>query len=646
MNAQDDSSKGATSDPTTPTTEGDDTKSTEPLSSTPSKMQRICRKLIFLPYFVGIVWTCLHPVVSVLTGEPKCRGWYLDEHSIEIKFAEISTWQAPSHLKVSLPSMPQGHSTLCALLNDNKSNVSCHVHGDYFSMATITPLSNALDPVEEALVLVVPAPPQADWTTSLFHYTLMNSLDLLADPVKTPWLAKTMILVAPNEGNSLDDAVSSFLDAYLGTPLLQQGAEQSSLVPPLPPKLSGALLRTLIAVDVDDQSDKSPAGGQVPKDRRGRTEFAVLPQGRRGVLPNMDMVFLIGKLFTRTMFLSTSNFPGTTFLTHGYANESKAVSRLLDEQQIVGPLDAKTKKWAQELADMGLFAYTMAMGPYPAHATALDRGIDSITIKAKFEGTYFRDPSSEIIEYLEYLVRALSNLHERLHHSFTLYLLPTHRAFVSHMEYFLPNILILLPLAVRGFGLVLWEVERLDLRVVGLSILTTITAMGLSSIAFEDTKEDISMANTWLVCLYVAIVVVWKTFVLSGQPSKKRDGDSSSSSLKQEAAHSSTTRALQSLQFISCVTAAYILVPIAFAHTSLSYVPSLLWTPLLAFPNYSKASTRTVVNKLLGLVLLVVTAPPILLLPRVFGSYTAFLQFAYIPLHIQLLLLVATSWLS
>ena len=47
-----------------------------------------------------------------------------------------------------------------------------------------------------------------------------------------------------------------------------------------------------------------------------------------------------------------------------------------------------------------------------------------------------------------------------------------------------------------------------------------------------------------------------------------------------------TTRTILTLQFATCALAVYIVVPIAFAHASLSFLPSVLWTPLLAFPNY------------------------------------------------------------
>jgi glycosylphosphatidylinositol transamidase len=341
----------------------------------------------------------------------------------------------------------------------------------------------------------------------------------------------------------------------------------------------------------------------------------------------MDLVFLIGKLFEQCTFLHKSKYPNSTFLAHSYTQQSKDVKEYLENISKKNSLvDSNVRLWAEEMANLGLFAYSLAMGPWPPHAPALDRGIDSITIQARFEGSFLRDPSNEMVQHLEYLVRALSNLHERLHHSFTLYLLPTPRTFVSHVEYLLPNILLLLPLAVRAFGLILWG-NGLHLQTVGCAILVSVISMGimlLSSLAGSDNTT----VNTWLFVLYALSIFIWKKQSLQGRTKEEYQ------------------RVLESLQFVACATAVYMHVPIAFAHVSLAYLPSMLWTPLLAFPNYGSDVRGSKWLTWLGVVLLFVTAPPILLVPRIFDSYTTYVQFAYVPLHVQLLLLVMTRLLQ
>lgn len=595
----------------------------------PSKVVRVCRKLLYVSYFLGIAWTVSHPIISVLTGEMKCRGWYLDEHSIEIKFVN-SAFQVPAHLKTALPSKPQSQSSLCPTQQwEEVINLQCYEHGGLFSMAIITPLSGALDPVEEAIVFLVPAPSQGDWTTSTFHHSIMTSLEHLANPTKTPWLAKTLILVAPiSQHHSLEDTTKVFLDAYMGSPEKNGSQQQQTSIPSLPPRLSGAILRNLVVLQVDDQSIKSNSANRrgLPN---GKTEFGILPHGRRGVLPNADLVFLVGKLFHGAIFASTRRYPESTFLAHDYVNETRSISRFLTEHKdVLESLGPKTRTWLQHLADMLLFAYTMAQGPYPPHAPALDRGIDAITIKAKFEGNYLRDPAVEMVQYFEYMVRSLANLEERLHHSFTLYLLPSPAMFVSHMEYFLPNILILLPLAIRSFSLVLVDMsDHLHLKAIGSNLLLVSAATGVSALMLHLIGgDDPTLNNSWFLGFYTFLLVMWKVMVVSGL----------------QRTPASKERLLDTLQFVGCVVAAYILAPIAFAHTSLSYLPSMLFVPLFAFARYSQMSTMT---KLLALVVVLVIAPPVLLVPRIFNTFTTFVQFGYAPLHLELLLLTCTSFL-
>lgn len=505
------------------------------------KLERIARKLLVLPYIFGTAWTCLHPVVSVLTGETKCRGWFLDEHSIEMRFVDSKaggqqhSLQIPEYLKPK--RIVEGTSLCDNLRTSNHKNLVCHHHGEFFEVAVVSPLSNAVDASEEGLVVVLPPlhmstsdNKNSGQEYSKLHKGMLQALEYLADPIATPWLAKTLFVVTPkvqDSNTTLETTVESFLNAYLGHPSLKP----EQVVHPLPPKLSTAILRNLIVLDVKDSSTHMQTsrkiGGETMQ-QSGKSHLAILPQGRNGILPNADLVFLVGMLLDRTHFNNPRLYPqtGSTFLTHGYTKESIQAASFIDEimkkeaVQSVFPKDVTTlnriKQWANEFVNTLLFARTMAFGPTPPHAAALDRGIDSLTIKVEFVGKFRRDPAEELMQYiLEYLVRSLGNLHERLHHSFTLYLLPTPRKFVSHMEYFLPNVLILFPLAVRAFVLLLPNIL--------------------------EKSEEVSRRQ----------------------------------------------RVARLVQFGLCVLSALVLVPLAFAHTSLSYLPSLLVTPLVAFSDYA-----------------------------------------------------------
>eukprot|EP00934_Nitzschia_sp_Nitz4_P004447 Nitzschia sp. Nitz4//scaffold205_size38804//10399//12324//NITZ4_007641-RA/size38804-processed-gene-0.17-mRNA-1//-1//CDS//3329541504//4437//frame0 len=604
-----------------------------------TKQRRIRNVLLFLPYFLGVVWTTLHPIVSVITGELKCRGWFLDEHSIEIRFADRSSLEAAPTTADTLPlADPQQSLNLCQSLwkshpqETDWINLDCHTHGDYFQMVSIVPLSNAVDPVEEAVVFVISQPYEGeDWLSSSFHRAWIRSLHRLANPVETPWLAKTFILVTPigeyDRGGSsslLDTTVSYFLQAYLGT----QPHDEEVAIPLLPPRLSPALLRALVVVDVEDRVDKPTR--RVPG---GKTTLAILPQGRNGVLPNLDLVFLVGQLFTRASFLQPRRYPGSRMIAHPHSQASDHVRSLLSNTTA---LDAPTRTWAQNLADLGLFAYTMAQGPFPPHATALQQGIDAVTIHVQWEGSFAKDPAHELVQCLVWLLRALANLYERLHHSYTLYLLPNPTMFVSHMEYFLPNILVLLPLAIRSFGFVLLDMEGLHLSVMGGALLTALATMGVSTTTAA-IFSDSTMIHTILIGWYMLVGSGWRQFLRAhAEPKDNRRA------------------VLQSLQFIVCVLTAHILAPVAFAHTSLSYLPSLLWTPLLAWPDYSQllggtkeaaASTNKSGGSLLSTVgslfLWIMSTIPILMVLK-WDSFTLFMQLAYIPVNVLFFLLVWT----
>jgi hypothetical protein len=96
----------------------------------------------------------------------------------------------------------------------------------------------------------------------------------------------------------------------------------------------------------------------------------------------------------------------------------------------------------------------------------------------------------------------------------------------------------------------------------------------------------------------------------------------------------------QSLQFMTCLMAIYLHVPITFAHVSLAFPSSLLWSALIAFstfPIQSKFWQRVKVP-----VVLAVALPSAALVPnQLFGGFTPFVTTVFLPLH----MLVSLLWL-
>jgi hypothetical protein len=172
-----------------------------------------------------------------------------------------------------------------------------------------------------------------------------------------------------------------------------------------------------------------------------RTDVTILPQGKRGVLPNMDLVFLVGKLLIKVCLAkpaAPSRFHrfGTAITTSIQIGTRFFGWKACQWQSLTftHPTSKSSKLGQGYGGSWTAYPYSLARGPWQAHAPALDRGgIDSLMIQVKFHGTYYRDPVVEFIQYLEYLIHALSDLQERLHHSVTLYLMPNPKMFVSHV---------------------------------------------------------------------------------------------------------------------------------------------------------------------------------------------------------------------
>ena len=103
-----------------------------------------------------------------------------------------------------------------------------------------------------------------------------------------------------------------------------------------------------------------------------------------------------------------------------------------------------------------------------------------------------------------------------------------------------------------------------------------------------------------------------------------------------------------SLRFIACLLGIYLHVPLLLANYSLGFPSSAFWTPLLAIFVLPHSSWLALSEKkaLLCLAMfgkfmfLLVTSPPVFLVPSIFQWYTPYVLTVYTPLH----LLLAALW--
>lgn len=283
--------------------------------------------------------------------------------------------------------------------------------------------------------------------------------------------------------------------------------------------------------------------------------------------------------------------------------------------------------------------------PQP-HSSALKHGIDALTVEVRVPGnrnsrsTSIHPHHADLTRCVEHLLRSISNLHERLHHSIAQYTMPSPSKFVSHGEYIYPAILVSSPMVVRAATLALMDLRRFQFLHVG-AVLTTVcmasVAVGLLAMSTNARRSEKGFASEFIlpiafICAYVLVFYV-----------ARRDR----SKLQRVA---DTTEIQGSLRFAACLVGIYLHAPLLLANYSLGFPSSAFWSPLLATlvlpPSMHAYLLDDKVRSFLATVVkgafLLATAPPIFLVPRIFHSYTVYVSCVYTPLH----LLLAVLWLA
>jgi len=193
----------------------------------------------------------------------------------------------------------------------------------------------------------------------------------------------------------------------------------------------------------------------------------------------------------------------------------------------------------------------------------------------------------------------------------------------------------------------------LDLTALVGVLLTLLVVAGVMVVSSAVSGDEASFAVAAVYAvLYTGVAIYWVRKILR-RNRHTRCVVPKSSEEKDHDPSPETTRTILALQLVTCAITVYILVPIAFAHASLSYIPSLLWTPLLAFPNYpslKRSHSKSAIHKLVVLpilcLLVVFTAPPVWIVPRMISTYTPFIRYAYTPIHVLFFLLVSSTIIS
>jgi glycosylphosphatidylinositol transamidase len=277
------------------------------------------------------------------------------------------------------------------------------------------------------------------------------------------------------------------------------------------------------------------------------------------------------------------------------------------------------------------------------HSSALNHGIDALTIEVRVPDNSESRSSSihphyaDLTRCVEHLLRSISNLHERLHHSIAQYTMPSPTKFVSHGEYIYPAILVSLPMVVRSAMLALIDLRRFQFLHVGVVLITVClasSAVGLLAISTDAKQSGKDFAAKF--SMPIAFIGIYFLVVVVARQSRLRLKD--------------TTDIQGSLRYLSCLVGIYLHAPLLLTNYSMGFPSSAFWSPLLATLVLPPSMSAIIsANKLLSTlatvgkgVFLLATTPPILLVPRIFHSYTFYITCVYTPLH----LLLAVLWLA
>lgn len=301
------------------------------------------------------------------------------------------------------------------------------------------------------------------------------------------------------------------------------------------------------------------------------------------------------------------------------------------------------------------------------HSSALSHGIDALTIQVSVPAAAAVDSRrsriadeinphyADLARCVEHLLRSMSNLHERLHHSIAQYTMPSPSKFVSHGEYIYPALLVSLPMVARAASLALRDVTRFQFGyVAAISGAVGVSTLGICLSAATFANERMAdfgwgapAAAYFISYLLLALIVQRHNNSLFRAEAGENAAPENDDPIEQDAEGECRRK---SLRFIACMVGIYLHAPLLLANYSLGFPSSLFWSPLLGTLAMPLTLRRMVSSyKLLGFwanltkcILMAATCPPFFLVPRMFATYTPYVLWVYTPLH----LLLAALWLT
>ena len=635
-------------------------------------IRRAIPLLLTLPYLLGLCWTALHPIISVITGELKCRGSYIDENGLDVHRHQVQSYPLRRAAVVTSSNELDNNVDigLCDAIYSGRlsisySSVDCLRHAATdnvtFDIARIMPSMGPMIDSAESVVIVVGEKQQElecitdtgdnseqqkkawydanDLNASMLHMIKRLGTD-------APWLTKIVYIVSPVASStsscqltSLSTFVDKFITSYLGGSDSSSSSLSSEYVNPLPPEYSFPMIRSLLVISGDSSKQ------QEKTKQSSTTEVQILPQGSAGALPNLDLVFATFYAFQTHPATGSGRYDqshsiyygNSEFRAHPFGKELQkrvkgvftSLGRMLD---LGTSSSASLQNYASDLAGWLGFVAAMVVGPVQPHSFALNRGIDSLTIEVRVPTTSIgiHPHYADLARCVEHLLRSISNLHERLHHSVAQYTMPSPSKFVSHGEYVYPAILVSTPMVVRAASLALRDIQSFQFFFVGITVGTVFIASCVNACnVFVTGRSFIGV---------LMIIVAWVVRRNLPHPNSSKDNKIDTSDDFDTA---KKVECRKSLRFVTCLLGIYLHVPLLLSNYPLGFPSSIFWTPLLAIlvlsdRLYSICSKNMVLKTLIVVmkILLLIAISPSTILPSDFSPrYTLVV---YTPLQLLL----------
>ena len=371
----------------------------------------------FLWLGIGLIWILLFPAVTVTTGEFKTRGTYQSEKATLVGIPEVSFNGNDARVAV------QTDERVAEMFYSSKSHL-CESVRDMMMEKQLEANIYWKNQDECDVYGILRVPRTSGQEAILIHGTMelsdvkqqqktknrpgdISIILSLADVFsRSNWLSKDIIFLFTSENSS----VESWLDDY------NHGNNDLT-------NRSG-LVRFALSLDIPRYES--------------RHTLSILTHGTNGRTPNMDLVHLTIK-YTSKYFCSSCPDSIETTAGMNYFN-------VVDK-----------KSYLFRLSNMLKFGINMIRGSSGSHGHFLHYDIDALTISTRSSSDLDRNVKNikitDIGRLVERVVRLLvlsfshppthlltqvhsmSNAEERLHHSYWLYLMPSHLHFVSIDEY-------------------------------------------------------------------------------------------------------------------------------------------------------------------------------------------------------------------